>query len=278
MLLKRILTAALGIPLAIYIIQFGDWLFSLAVIILALTAWREYALMLRQKKIEAGMLSGAVATLLLLLCGWLGNAEETIFTIWIVLLWVLVRTLRLWHRGEQSFAPAAFSLLGVIYIGISFMHLILLRQTVTAELVQTTLFGQMSFGAIYLWVAFLATWASDTFAYFVGTAFGKHKLAPNISPNKSVEGVGGGLCGAVLVIAIFGHFTSIPLEHRLVTGGLVGLIAPLGDLAESALKRFCGVKDSGSILPGHGGVLDRFDSILFSVPAVYYYARLIVLQ
>ena len=277
MLLKRVLTAALGIPLTIYVIQFGGWLFSLAIIVLALAAWREYAGMLRKINIEAGMAGGLMVTLLLLLCAWLGNTEEIIFSIWIILLWGLIRTLRSWHR-EQSFIPVAFSLLGAIYIGFSFMHLILLRHTVTAEPVQTLIFGQMSFGAIYLWVAFLATWASDTFAYFVGTAIGKRKLAPSISPNKSVEGFVGGLFGAIIVIFVFGYVTSIPFEHRLALGCIVGLIAPVGDLAESALKRYCGVKDSGALLPGHGGVLDRFDSILFSVPAVYYYARLVVLQ
>lgn len=276
MLLKRILTAIVGIPITIYIIHFGGWLFALSVIVLAITAWHEFGLMLRKINLEIGMLGGAAATLLLLLCAWHGNAEETIMAIWIILLWSMLRTLRLWH-SNQSFVPATFSLLGVIYIGVSFLHLILLRQTEIASLIKT-IFGEMSFGEIYLWVAFLATWASDTFAYFFGTAFGKHKLAPTISPHKSIEGVLGGLIGAILSIVIFGYYTEIPLVHRIAAGALVGLIAPIGDLAESALKRFCGVKDSGTLLPGHGGVLDRFDSIMFSVPIIYYYARLVVLQ
>jgi phosphatidate cytidylyltransferase len=277
MLLQRILTAAVGIPITVYIIQFGGWLFALAIIGLALAAWREYGLMLRQKNIEIGMLGGMATTLLLLLSAWCGNAEEIILVIWIVLLWTLLRTLRTWQSNNQSFAPATFNLFGVIYIGFSFMHLILLRET-SAPVLKPTLFTQMSFGTVYLWVAFLATWASDTFAYFIGSALGRHKLAPDISPKKSVEGFVGGVIGAILAVVVFGHFTAIPMIHRLVTGMLVGLVSPIGDLAESALKRFCGVKDSGSLLPGHGGVLDRFDSILFSVPVIYYYVRLIILQ
>ena len=277
MLLQRVLTTAVGIPITVYLIHSGGWLFALAVVGLALTAWREYGFMLRKRNIEIGMLGGAIATLLVLLCAWCGNAEETIMAIWIILLWTLLRTLRLWQNDNHPFIPAAFNLFGVVYIGFSFMHLILLRETDAAVLVQT-MFGQISFGEIYIWVAFLATWASDTFAFFIGTAFGRHKLAPSISPNKSIEGAIGGLLGAIFAVIAFGHFTAIPMVHRIATGAIVGLVSPIGDLAESALKRFCGVKDSGSLLPGHGGVLDRFDSILFSVPAIYYYARLIVLQ
>jgi phosphatidate cytidylyltransferase len=213
---------------------------------------------------------------LLLLSGWCGNSEEIIMAIWAVLLWTLLRTLRTW-QSNQSFAPAAFSLFGVIYIGFSFTHLILLRD-INSSVLAPTLLVHMSLGTVYLWVAFLATWSSDSFAYFIGTALGRHKLCPSISPHKSVEGFIGGVIGAILAALVFGHFTAIPLIHRLMTGMLVGLVSPVGDLAESALKRYCGVKDSGSLLPGHGGVLDRFDSLLFSVPVIYYYVRLIILQ
>lgn len=277
MLIKRILTAAVGIPAAVYIIHAGEWLFAMAVIVLALLAWREYVLMLHKKSIEIGMLSGAVVTLLLLLCAWCGNSEETLMALWLALVLVLIRTLKRWQEDNPPFAAAAFNLFGIIYIGFSFIHLILLRQINTPSAVITG-FGSLSAGAIYIWVAFLGTWASDTFAYFIGTAFGRHKLAPSISPHKSVEGVIGGLIGAILAVTIFGYYSSIAISHSLTMGAIVGLVAPLGDLAESALKRYCGVKDSGALLPGHGGVLDRFDSILFSVPAVYYYIKLAILQ
>lgn len=275
MLLQRILTAAVGIPVTVYIIQSGGWLFSLAVIVLALAAWREYGLMLRKQNIAVGMPSGAILIIVLLLSGWCGNSDEMMMAIWLLLLWSLLRILWNWPR-TKSFAPAAVSLFGVIYIGFSFMHLILLRE-LTAAVPATVSAASLDPGRVYLWVAFLATWGSDTFAYFIGTAFGRHKLCPDISPHKSIEGFAGGVAGAILAAFIFGHFTGIPLPHRFLTGLIIGLIAPVGDLAESALKRFCGVKDSGALLPGHGGVLDRFDSILFSVPAIYYYVRLIIL-
>ncbi|MDU4959870.1 MAG: phosphatidate cytidylyltransferase [Sporomusaceae bacterium] len=271
MLLQRILTAAVGIPVTVYLIQSGGWLFSLAIIILALLAWREYCQMLRCRQIEVGMAGGAGMIILLLLSGWCGNSEELLLAVWLLLLLTLLRTLLRWSR-EPSFVAAAFSLFGVIYIGFSFLHLLLLRQ-LNGDATAT-----MGVGTVYLWAAFLATWGSDTFAYFVGSLWGRRKLCPAISPRKSVEGFIGGVLGAVVAVLIFGYFTEMPLMHRLMTGLIGGLVSPVGDLAESALKRFCGVKDSGSLLPGHGGVLDRFDSILFSVPAVYYYVQLIVLN
>ena len=138
--------------------------------------------------------------------------------------------------------------------------------------------GEISAGAAYLWLAFLGTWASDTFAYFVGTYLGKHKLCPLISPGKTIEGAIGGMIGSVIAIMLLGVLFKLPVYHCIIMGILVGIAAPLGDLVESAIKRFAGVKDSGQILPGHGGILDRFDSILFTVPAIYYYMHIFVLM
>lgn len=114
--------------------------------------------------------------------------------------------------------------------------------------------------------------SNDVGAYFVGRAFGRRRLAPNVSPNKTVEGfIGGLLLGAVVasVLAVFPPWEEIGITRALVTAGLVGILAPIGDLAESMVKRNLGVKDMGSVLPGHGGMLDRIDGFLFAVPAVY---------
>ena len=118
---------------------------------------------------------------------------------------------------------------------------------------------------------FLLIWANDTFAYFIGKGFGKHKIAPNLSPKKSVEGAIGGLLGALLV----GYIGKLWLPEyylALLPGALLtAVVAQIGDFLESSLKRFAGVKDSGELLPGHGGVLDRFDGVLLSAPLFYYY-------
>lgn len=163
----------------------------------------------------------------------------------------------------------------MVYVGIGFSHLVSLRFLQAEQWIHTP-WARLQVGEAYLWLAFLGTWASDTFAYFVGSLLGKHKLCPSVSPGKTIEGALGGLSGSILFVALLGMLFQVPLIHGIVLGLLVGLAAPLGDLAESGLKRFCGVKDSGQLLPGHGGILDRFDSILFAVPAVYYYTQIIL--
>ena len=127
----------------------------------------------------------------------------------------------------------------------------------------------------YFWLALFGTWASDSGAFFVGCRFGKHSLAANISPAKTIEGALGGIVACLLAVVVGGKFFfNLDVIDLMVLGLLIAVAAPVGDLAESALKRFAGIKDSGRIFPGHGGVLDRFDSLLFVVPAVYYYVYL----
>lgn len=129
-----------------------------------------------------------------------------------------------------------------------------------------------------VWVMFIGTWASDSFAYFAGRAFGSHKLAPAISPNKTIEGVFGGLIGTIAVVVGLGWLLAMPLPQMAALGAAIAVLGTLGDLVESMMKRQTGIKDSGAIIPGHGGVWDRFDSVLFTAPLVYYYTVYIVLR
>jgi len=130
-------------------------------------------------------------------------------------------------------------------------------------------------GAGWLLLVLTAVWITDTAAYTLGRLWGRHKLWPAVSPGKTVEGSVGGLAAAVLWTAVFGHWLGLSVGHGLALGAVLGVVGQLGDLAESKLKRWAGVKDSGAILPGHGGILDRFDSLLFNAPAAYYYLRLV---
>ena len=118
-------------------------------------------------------------------------------------------------------------------------------------------------------MAFLAAFAHDTLAFFVGRSFGRHKLAPRLSPNKTVEGAVGGLSGSVFAVVAMQPWLGISPGQALVLGILAGLSALLGDLTESALKRGFSVKDSGKVLPGHGGILDRFDGVIMTAPLIY---------
>ena len=138
-------------------------------------------------------------------------------------------------------------------------------------------------GAFLVWLVFISSWGCDTCAYCVGMLFGKHKMAPVLSPKKSVEGAVGGVIGAALIGMIYAlvfrnHLTVFrnPLFAMAMTGALGGLISMVGDLTASAIKRNYGIKDYGTLIPGHGGILDRFDSVIITAPLVYYLVLLLM--
>jgi phosphatidate cytidylyltransferase len=163
---------------------------------------------------------------------------------------------------EQSLRNSAMTLFGVLYLGLTLSTLSMTRLLPQGE-----------------WLIFfllLVTWASDTGAYYVGTLFGRHRLAPTISPKKTVEGLVGGLIGAIIVAytARWWFLPELSGLDCLILGTLLTITGLWGDLAESAMKRSVGMKDSGGILPGHGGMLDRLDSLLFTAPVFYYYVTL----
>lgn len=135
------------------------------------------------------------------------------------------------------------------------------------------LWGHLPAGAAWLFLAFAACWAADTAAYAVGKKWGRRKLWPAVSPGKTVEGAIAALAASIVVTAFFGALARLPLGLGMGLGAILGVTGQIGDLAESKLKRWAGVKDSGAILPGHGGVLDRFDSLLANAPVAYYYLR-----
>ncbi len=159
---------------------------------------------------------------------------------------------------QDLFDYAAKRTLGVIYIGLPITFLISIRIIGTSSLI------------LFLLVVI---WVNDSAAYFVGRAVGKRKLCPSISPGKTVEGAIGGIVGGIIAGFLYIHFTSISLPpiELFVLCLLIGVAGIIGDLAESIIKRSAGAKDSGSIIPGHGGLLDRIDSMLFALPVLYFF-------
>lgn len=161
----------------------------------------------------------------------------------------------LYSKSKEPFINIAFMILGLFYIGIPF------------ALVDFIAFEGDDFYYRVIFGLLLLTWVNDTGAYLVGSRIGKTPLFPSVSPNKTWEGTIGGLLTTLLFGVLLGlTFTEIALGHWVVLAGIVGVFGGLGDLVESMLKRSVGVKDSGSLLPGHGGVLDRFDAFIFAVP------------
>lgn len=166
---------------------------------------------------------------------------------------------------DKMIASSGATILGVLYVVLLGGHLVAVR----------TGFNQ-PLSADLLSFFFLVLMGSDTAAYYVGRALGKHKLAPSISPGKTWEGAAGGVLAALLMgaLAHFWFFRELPLKLALPLAAVLVVVGMLGDLTESALKRSAGAKDAANILPGHGGLLDRLDSLLFNAPVIYYFGRI----
>ncbi len=165
-----------------------------------------------------------------------------------------------YHALELVLQQVALTLLAVIYGGLLFSFLGLIRD--------------LTSGSAWLLIVLGTTFAADTGAYVSGHLFGRHKLAPRVSPGKTLEGLIGGwiVATGVAFFCKYLFFNEISLSDCLWVGGIAGWVGPLGDLSESLMKRSVGVKDSGNLIPGHGGLLDRVDALLFTSPVVYYYA------
>lgn len=163
---------------------------------------------------------------------------------------------------RTSVKDVFITLMASIFISFMMSHILKVRE--------------LEYGNLLIWLIFLGAWLTDTFAYFVGVKFGKHKLTP-ISPKKSIEGSIGGVVGATVSVIIFGYImvakygVPYPMYIYVAIGIIGSIIAQMGDLSASLIKRSTNIKDFGTIMPGHGGAIDRFDSILFIAPFIYYY-------
>ena len=163
-------------------------------------------------------------------------------------------------KEDIKLANISITIFSILYIPFLFQHIIYLD------------------GNIYIWLIFITAWGTDTFAYLAGNLFGKKKLCPNLSPNKTIEGSLGGVLGSILLTILFSKYLNLPNLWGLIILSILGaIIAQFGDLAASKIKRITGIKDYGFIIPGHGGILDRFDSILFTAPLVYYFVKFFIL-
>ena len=161
--------------------------------------------------------------------------------------------------NAEQVMPAFF---GVVYVAVMLSFIYLTRN--------------LPDGKFLVWLIFLCSWGCDTCAYCVGMLIGKHKMAPILSPKKSVEGGIGGVAGAALLGVIYAAATQGPMAEYALICAVGALISMVGDLAASAIKRNQGIKDYGKLIPGHGGSLDRFDSVIFTAPAIYFLAKLVL--
>ena len=260
MLKYRIITALIGVPILVLIFRLGGWLFLGLNIGLITLGIIEYFKLVENKGVKANNFLGVIFAITLITVTYLtGEAEFLYGTLILGLLIILLRQILI-KRNKSSIFSTAVTYFGVSYIAGLFSHLILLYNS---EI-------NLQSGKLIVWIPILATWFTDTGAYFIGLGLGENALAPKISPNKTIEGAVGGLISSVLVTVLLALYFNISLYHGVF---LIGITAQLGDLSASVFKRDSEIKDSGDIIPGHGGILDRIDSLLFVLPVVYYYLQ-----
>lgn len=262
MVKKRVITALCGLSILIAAVWFDKplpWFTVLAVIwgLLAVFEFYSIAAVCRGRVL---LCFGLVWTLLFIISPHFHND----FLISLLLVSAVVMSLVLLvfsSRKEGASAEWAWTIAGILYVGWLLSYLVALN---------------LDFGRNWLFLALFTTFGYDTFAFFVGRTWGKHRLAPRISPGKTWEGVIGGVFGAMIVCILFTLSSplQVPLSYgqTMLLGLLVSVFGQLGDLAESLLKRSMGVKESGMLMPGHGGLLDRMDSVVFVGIVVYYFS------
>ncbi len=278
MLLPRVLSAAVGIPLGLTLIYFGGLPFAVVVWALAMVGLWEFTQGMKQLNIFV-IKEIAFPCVLVGLVGthfW-HDQLPILFLLWAAVLFVALFGSMAFHivyrRGERETPPPSgwrissigATVLGILYLSMFAFPLLLRRWVIGRDLFFLLLF---------------TVWATDTTAYFAGRAIGRHKLSPQVSPGKTLEGSLGGLVGGVVVAALIVQLlphlptgVSLPLTTVLPLAFVISTAGQVGDLCKSVLKRDIGIKDFGTLIPGHGGVLDRFDSLLISAPLVYFYAQ-----
>jgi phosphatidate cytidylyltransferase len=256
MLLPRVLTAIVGIPLLLYLIHVGGAAFSVFTTGVAALCCYEYALMLRigGRPVHAALtvLFGAA----LAACAAFAGPLAAVLAAGVFLVAVVETFSR-----QHSLDRAALTLFGALFAGWMPAHLALIRDL-------------RPHGEAFVFMVFVTVWVMDTAAYAAGRALGRRPLAPVLSPKKTWEGAVAGFLAALGVCLAFRHLVlkdALSLPIACAVGALIGVTGQVSDLAKSIVKRDVGVKDSGALLPGHGGVFDRFDSYFLCAPAVYYF-------
>lgn len=270
-LITRVLIAVIFIPFILYISHFGGIPFMSFINLLILLGLLEFSSILKLQKIS-------ISQTFLMISGLLVGLSVYFFGDRFILLIILfgVLTSGLFQLTRYKFDNAVENLssflFGLIYVAVFFSFLILIREFPHKSGLEYHL------GGLWIIFLFLCTWFSDILSYFIGTPFGKHKISPLLSPNKSWEGSFGGIAGALLAAFVSKSIflKEIPLFHLLSLAILISVFGQIGDFVESSFKRQVSLKDSSSIIPGHGGILDRFDSLLFSAPLVYFYLTFIL--
>ncbi len=259
MLRDRLLSAVVLIPLILgSVLVGGPVFFALVAVGVVLAGW-EYFQMTQRAGHHPNLLFGLALIFMFLLNAFWGGAW-TLEILTAALLTSLIAAI-FWRPAGWAIGWG-LTFAGALYIGVLGGYFILMRE--------------LSNGMILTILVLLAAWASDTCAYIVGKRWGRRGFFTSISPKKTWEGALGGEVGAIVTMGVLGTVVGLHPVHAVVLGAVIGIAGSLGDLAESVIKRQFGAKDSGAVIPGHGGLLDRIDSLLFAAVFAFYYLRLIM--
>jgi len=255
----RIVSGAVLAVLAVIIISRGGYLFFGLIALLAVLGLAEFYRLVRRYKPLA--LAGFISIALTLSLAWWGSPPAVLgaaaATVGLSALFGMI-------VGPKPGVTARVGVtaLGALYLGLGFAFLLLMRRLALPD--------QPEFGRDMVLTVVFGTWAGDTMAYFTGKYFGSTPMTPTLSPKKTWEGFVGGLIGTILLVVLIGLYTELGPLQSVIMGATIGIVGPIGDLFESLVKRDVQIKDSGRGIPGHGGVLDRFDALLWTAVATYF--------
>jgi phosphatidate cytidylyltransferase len=258
--MKRWITGITAIPILFGIIAYGgEDAFAVMIVFVSLAGMHEYNRMAFAPGLFLEEMETMLIALFILLTAFYANLPLLVAVLTFAVMTVLILNLLRIRKQGLDMMLAGRVILGILYIPLLMAHFILIRRTPS--------------GVLWIFFILVLAFAGDTAAYYIGRRFGKRKLLPEVSPGKTVEGTIGLVAGSIAGCLLFKLFLfpMLPVAHAVVLGLVGSVVGQLGDLSESALKRAAGVKDSGTMLPGHGGILDRLDCLMFITPFVYYY-------
>ncbi len=264
----RIITAIIALPLLIGTIYWGGWFLCFMIALISLIGINEMLKAFKADHVGIQLPLGA-ATVCYYYILFIGKTEYLTYIIATLIVMLLI--FYVFSFPKTDFSKISLALFSFVYVAFLLSFIVMIRETA-------------AIGIYLVWLVFLIAFGSDTFAYFSGYFFGKNKLAPNLSPKKTIEGSIGGVIGAIVLCLAYGYFmyskgviTDLSnMKWMVLLGGAGSALSQIGDLAASGIKRQSGIKDFGKLLPGHGGVLDRFDSNLFTAPFVYIIMNLLL--
>lgn len=256
-MLTRVISALILLPIVVGVIWLGGWPFDIAIALIMSLAVYEFNRLMRQGS-HPHYMPWVFSLALVIVIGLdVLSPPANLLRPGIALILITSLTWQLSHRQGEPTVDWALAIVAGLYLGIAGAHFILLRQLPNGER--------------WLLLTLTGTWLADSGAYFIGSRFGRHKMTPTLSPKKSWEGLFGGILFGLALNPIVAAIFGLPLIHGAALGLSGATIGVFGDLSISMIKRQVGAKDSGHLIPGHGGILDRFDSLLFTVIVGYYY-------